>query len=389
MCENRVNAYRPDQERAVRLLHRLKDWRDSELISREQHDRMAGDLDTGLRRTNVFLRATLFVFGTLIVLAAIGLTAVTFRPGQYTVWLLFAAPAGACYAAATVLVRRYRLYRFGIEEAFVVAAILWSGGAAAFSVEPFTADDIGFGIGFMAAAAVGFVCFFQFGYEYAAVIAMASAALAPFQLVESDIARRSIGAAILALMFFVARLEREKHGDEFPGDSYGILETAAWAGIYLLLNLKVSAWLSHPVEAGPYYWLTYALIWMLPAAGLWIAMRQRHRLMLDLNIILAIATLMSNKPYLNAGQKPWDPIAFGLLLIAVALGTRRWLASGEGGARSGLVPFRLLASERERLAAAGTASVMQPSPHPQHAPAEPQPGFGGGRSGGGGATGSL
>lgn len=384
-----MNAYRPDQERAVRLLHRLKDWRDSQLISADQHDRMAGDLDTGLRRTNVFLRATLFVFGTLIVLAATGLTAVTFRPGQYTVWLLFAATAGACYAAAIVLVRSYRLYRFGIEEAFAVAAILSSGAAAAFIFEPFITGDIGFGIGFIAAAAVGFVCFFQFGYEYAAVIALASAALAPFPLVESDIARRSAGVAILALMFFAARRERQKHGDEFPGDSYGILETAAWGGIYLLLNLKASAWLSHPVEAGPYYWLTYVLIWMLPGAGLWMAIRQRHRLMLDLNIVLAIATLMSNKPYLDAEPKPWDPIAFGLLLIAVALGTRRWLASGTGGARNGLVPHRLLASERDRLAAAASASVLQPSPHPQHGPAEPQPGFGGGRSGGGGATGSF
>ena len=386
-----MSAYSDDQERAVRMLHRVRDWWQSELISGEQHDRMAAGLETGLRRTNVFLRATLFVFGMLIAIAATGLVAVMIDPGDWALWILAAGAAGACFVMAAWLVNGNRLYRFGIEEAFAVASILFTGIAAGFFVDNFTSfrTDLDMGLGIVAAAVTAFIVFFEFGFVYAAIIGMAAAALAPFPLLQSDVASRSVAIVVLAAMFLAARLERAEHGDEFPGDNYAVLETAAWAGIYFVVNLKISSWLAHPAESGPFYWSTYALIWMLPAAGLWIAIRERHRLLLDLNIVLAIVTMMSNKPYLGAEQQPWDPITFGILMIAIALGLRRWLASGEGGARNGFVPYRLLASERDRLSAAGSASVVQPSLHPQHGPEAPKPGFGGGGSGGAGAGGSF
>jgi hypothetical protein len=299
------------------------------------------------------------------------------------------AAAGA-FAAAAFLIRTYHLYRFGIEEAFTVSGILFVAFAVGFAVDRGTSGDTAAGVACAAAAVTAFIVFFQFGFVYAAVMAMAFAAVAPFQLADADMARRLIAAAILAALFFAARLQRGDHGDEFPGDNYAIIETAAWAGIYFLLNLKASSWWSHADEAGWFYWATYAAIWMLPAAGLWIAIREKHRLMLDLNIVLAIATLMSNKPYLNAARNAWDPIVFGVLMIGIAVGVRRWLAGGEGGSRAGFVPVRLLASERERLAAAGNISVLQPSVHPQHPSAPTEPAVGaGGRSGGAGASGKF
>src|SRR5574341_257962 len=384
-----MSLYHSDQERAVRWLHDVRDWWKSELISREQHDRMAADLETGLRRTNVFLRATLFVFGMVIALAATALVGVIFEPRNAMIWILLTFAAGACFAAAVFLVNSYQLYRFGIEEAFAVAGILFAGVAVALLFEPMMDDDIAFGIGFMAAAVAALIVFFQFGFVYAAVMGMAFAAVAPFPQVDSDIVSRSLAVAVMAAFFLAARLQRKEYGDEFPGDDYAVIETAAWAGIYVLMNLQISAWLSSPDDSGPFYWITYGVIWMLPAAGLWIAIRERHRLLLDLNIVLAIVTMMSNKPYLNAEQKPWDPITFGILMVAIALGVRRWLDSGEGGARNGVVSYRLLASERDRLSAAGNVSVVQPSLHPQHAPEQPKPGFGGGGSGGAGTSGKF
>ena len=73
--------------------------------------------------------------------------------------------------------------------------------------------------------------------------------------------------------------------------------------------------------------------------------------MLDANIVMAIVTMMTNKPYLGGEQKPWDPIVFGVLMIAIALGlqamARRAARTDRGAASS---RARLLASERERLA---------------------------------------
>ena len=105
-------------------------------------------------------------------------------------------------------------------------------------------------------------------------------------------------------------------------------------------------WVSSVDALPAFYWATYVAIWLVPAAGLWMAMRDRQRLLLDVNILLAIVTLMSNKQYLGAEQMPWDPILFGVLLVGVALGLRRWLSSGPNGSRQGVVAERLLASER-------------------------------------------
>jgi hypothetical protein len=47
-------------------------------------------------------------------------------------------------------------------------------------------------------------------------------------------------------------------------------------------------------------------------------------------------------------------------MIAIALGLKRWLASGADGSRRGFIAERLLASERERLALAGGATALAP-----------------------------
>jgi len=98
--------------------------------------------------------------------------------------------------------------------------------------------------------------------------------------------------------------------------------------------------------------------------------------------------LMSNKAYLGAEPKPWDPILFGVLLITIAIGLRRWLTSGEHAGRRGFVAHRLLASEKARLALAGSATVFAPGAPPSHAHGSPAIG-GGGSSGGAGASGKF
>ena len=100
---------------------------------------------------------------------------------------------------------------------------------------------------------------------------------------------------------------------------------------------------------------------------------------------MAIVTLMTNKPYLNGVQQPWDPIVFGALMIAIAAGLKRWLASGADGSRGGFIAERLLASEQERLAIAGGATALAPGA-PQPHSHEPPPSFDGGSSGGAGAS---
>lgn len=134
------------------------------------------------------------------------------------------------------------------------------------------------------------------------------------------------------------------------------------------------------------------MIWLLPAAGLWLSIRDRDRPLLDASLAMGLATLLTNKPYLGAARKPWDPILLGLLLIGAAIVVRRWLANGDTGSRHGFTARRLLRSDTETRAAVAIASAaLHGTPaHPHSDPSSPDP-FkgGGGRSGGAGAGGSF
>ena len=384
-----MSAYDAADERAIRASGHVDDWAESGLISDDQRARMAADVKVDLRRTNRFLRATLFIFGFLIINAVAGLVVLIVDVNdEFFVSILCGIAGASAFAVAALLVGKYRLYRFGIEEAGAVASVVFFAVSAVLLLEPWVPDDLLFSIAMATGAAGAFAVFRHFGYEYAAAAAVLGAAMVPFQFTDVDWARRLASITILAGVFVIARQWRGRHGHEFPGDIYAIVEAVAWGGMYLVINLQASPWLSHTDESGPFYWATYAATWLLPAAGLWIAVRDKHRLLLDVNAVAALVTLMTNKAYLHAPRYPWDPIVFGVLLIGVAVGLRRYVA---GGTPNGFVTHRLLASEKERLALAGTVSVLQPNVHTPHAATtSSDPGIGGGgRSGGAGASGSY
>ncbi len=377
-------VYPRDVERAIRQQRMVDDWATSGLLEAEQRDRIMPELQVDLRRTNKFLRLTLFVFGFIIVNASIGLVAIFIGDAsEATMSVLALVAAGALFWLAESLIARYRLYRFGIEEAAAIASVIFFAIGAGL----FMQSDLSSLQAFMAAAGGAFILFQRFGFVYAGVAAVLLAGMIPFNLeiVRADTPRRMIAAVVFLVIFGIARERRNDHDGEFPGDAYGVLETTAWVGLYMMANLKVSSWVSIDDGYWQFYWATYIVIWILPAIGLFLAVRDRHRWMLDANIAMALITMMSNKEYLGAEQKPWDPIVFGLLLIGIAVGLKRWLSSGPDGSRRGFIAQRLLASERERLSAAGGAAALVPGAPSPHSHPAPEIGDGG-RSGGAGAS---
>jgi hypothetical protein len=385
-----MSAYADDEERDIRTARLVRDWAASGLITEQQREQMLPELEVDLRRTNKFLRITLFVFGLMILQSVAGLLALSIGVADESVaGVICALVAAGSFWIANVLVTRYRLYRFGIEEAAAVASIILAAASALLfsTMGSGRLSDVPIAIALAIAAAVAFALFRRFGYVYAAVIAMLLMVAAAFIPGSSDLLHRTIAAAMLTMFFVLARGARQRHGLDFQADSFAIIEAAAWIGLYLVINLQISQWLSSPEDRTAFYWATYVVTWLMPAAGLWIAVRDRHRMLLDVNIVMAIVTLMTNKAYLGAPRQPYDPVAFGVLLIVVAIGVRRFLASGDDRSRGGYVAERLLASEKERLGVVGTVSVLHQGPVAQ--PAQQPPIGGGGRSGGAGASGEF
>lgn len=384
-----MSAYSLEDERAIRTGRLVEDWTQSGLLTQEQRDIVMPQLAVELRRTNLFLRLTLFVFGGVILQSALGLMAIFFGFANATGMAALCIVAGAgCFWLSSHLVRRYRLYRFGVEEVVALSA----AGLVAVGVTLFVVNDSDLAavVGLTLAAATLAALYIHFGYVYAALLAMAATAALPFQLGDNESLQRAIAIAVLAAIAIAVRRARAPHGDEYPGDALAVIEAAAWLGIYLLLNMVASSGITRVDRTATFYWITYAAIWVVPAAGLVLALRGRERPLLLVSLAMALATLLSNKEYLGSPRYEWDPIVFGLFLMGVAVVVRRWLASGEGGQRHGYTASRLVASDRAHLGhlaivSAAQADVPVAASTP---PSDPAIG-GGGRSGGAGAGGSF
>jgi len=388
-----MRRYTAEDEERIRAQAHVRAWARAGLLAADQAAALDVRLRTDLRRTNVFLRAVLALFTAVIVAASVGLVFVWsgFDRTQAATAATFAGAAVVCAALAEYLVAAFRLYRYGVEEMLAVAAavlLALSADQAAHALRLSHAHAI------MAAVAAGasLAAYRRLGLLYAAVGALAAATLVPFGLGMSEAAQHAIAAAICAVVFAWMRALHARHGDDFPGDEYAALGAAAYAGVYLTLNLRVFE-LFNPFDAlalaqvdRRFYWATYAATWQLPAVALALSIREKDRLLLTVAIGSALATLSTNKPYLGWPRQTWDPILLGLLLIAIATAVRRWLGSGPAGARGGFTAEKILERDRDALSAIATASAAWPHQHDHqaHRPEPPPSQFEGGRSGGGG-----
>jgi hypothetical protein len=400
-----VRAYSASSEEALRARDLLKDWAGEGLLTDAQYQRMEQETVCGLRRTNIFLRLVLFLFTLIIVGAAAALFFVVFlsRPSAQTTGIFLLIFAGISYAAAELAVSRARLYRYGIEEALAVCSVAFLCVGMHFAFfENRAYSPPSHEMQFLVPTAGAFASlgiWRRFGLPYAFLAAMIFVVFVPGYWTSSHSAQHLIVAAFYAAGLITVAALRSRHRFTYLNDGYSIVEALLWLGIYLAINLQLSSldllqqWWSGPPAGAefsrPFYWTTWVLTWCLPPAVLARGLlRHRDRFVIAVGAIVAILTLVTNKPYLGWQRHTWDPMLLGVLLIGVALFIRRWLARGTGGIRHGFTARRLSGKDKQWMNAGTTAlGLLSPSlttPSPQTD--SPDVHFGGGDSGGGGAS---
>src|SRR2546427_1705075 len=193
--------------------------------------------------------------------------------------------AALCFGLAECLVAKFRAYRFGVEEALGVGAVVLVIAAVAQMMSNANIDsvlmsnaniDSVLAMALALGAIGGLLLYLRFGFVYAGVIAIACAAMIPFPLVHPVVARHLLAAVILLVSFVVVR------GND-------LFQATAWVGLYVVLNLQISP--DAVNDRGWFYWTTYVMIWLLPILGLSLSLRARDRLLMDVSGAMVIATL--------------------------------------------------------------------------------------------------
>jgi hypothetical protein len=391
-----VRAYSESSEEARRARDLLEDWRGEGLVSTEQYQRMEQETVCELRRTNIFLRLVLFLFTLIIVGAAVGLFFMLFlrHAGDQTIGVFLLIFAALSYAAAEIAVSKAQLYRYGIEEALAACSVgfLCVGMPIAFP------GQTGF-LSPLAGVIASVWIWRRFGLPYAPLAAMIFIAW-----LAEDWTWSPEGLHLTVALFYAAGLAtvaalRPRHRFTFLDSEFSIAEACLWLGIYLALNLQLSPldllrhWAvgSRPTSqyARLFYWTTWVLTWCLPPVVLARGLRLKDRFVIAAGAIATILTLVTNKSYLGWERHAWDPMLFGLFLAGVAILIRRWLARSADGIRHGFTAQRLSGKDKRWMNIGATtiglaAPNILPAPAAQTADAGVQ--FGGGDSGGGGAS---
>ncbi|MGD0988245.1 MAG: hypothetical protein ABR874_10565 [Candidatus Sulfotelmatobacter sp.] len=399
-----MRLYSASSEETLRARQLLKEWRDDGFLTEVQYERLEKETVSDLRTTNLFLRLALFFFTLISVAASAGLWFAVFvsRPSQQTTGAFLLIFAVACYAAAEVAGSRLRLYRYGIEEALTVCSVafLCAGMQAAFfsSILYSPHPDASQFLVPAAGAVFSLWIWHRFGLWYAFPAAMIFLIFLPNYSSFSHAAQHLTVAVFYASGLLCVAVARSRHHFDYLEKVYSLAEAFLWFGIYLAINLQISSldlparqWGGNRIASQfgrPFYWTTWVLIWCLPPLVLARGVRQKNRPVIAAGLIVAVLTLISNKPYLGWPRHTWDPMLLGVLLTGVAVFVRRWLDRGLGRQRNGYTAERLSGKDEHSI---GTASavfgLITPSSITPVAQTNNQGvRFGGGSSGGGGAS---
>lgn len=401
-----MRIYTASSEETLRARKLLTDWAGEGFLTQEQYQRLEQDTVSELRTTNIFLRLILFLFTLITMAAAVGLFFVLSRPSDQAAGSFLLMVAVLCYAASEIAVSQFRLYRYGVEEALAACSVVFLcvGMQLAFfrgsiySGKPNPAE-------FMVPAAGAIFSLWiwrRFGFRYAFLGAMVFALFLPGYWTTSHSAEHAILALLFAIGLICIIAVRSGHRFDSLNEDYSLVEALLWLGVYLTINLQLSAfdprmqWWGFGTTAKSefarsFYWATWVMIWCLPPVVLVRGIRRKDRFVIAVGSILAILTLVSNKPYLGWPRHTWDPMLLGILLTGVALFIRRWLADGPGGIRRGFTATRLSGRDKQWTNAGSmvlglvTPQSITPSPQTTAPPVR----FGGGHSGGGGASGDF
>ncbi len=379
-------------ERLVYEREKVRDWRRSGLIVESQLAAIEAAQSAAPGLAGLAIRALLFGLGVAAMAAFYGVAGPSMRDWhEADAGWFFLFEGALALAIGEIVAVIFHLYRFGIEEALLLGGpflMAWGTGLAWGSGlrKDLTPELIAGGC----VGAVLFTLVYARRRHLAAAlaaVASASAGLAGFQLSHP----RGALACLWTTLCAAAMARREI--PDFERERWETLQGMLALLIPLAFNLRLENLVGGVVSrgAGLEYWLSYAAVWLIPAALMPAAIRLRHRPLMIAAAIGLLVAIMTNKPYWGIQRQDWDPAILGLLLMGIAAVLERWLRTGPGGLRNGFTAAAVVV-ERDSdfgasalLVAGATAVISSPNP----APADTGLKGGGGSSGGAGASGGF
>jgi len=400
-----VVLYPPQQEENIYIRQQAQAWRRSGLITEEQLGAVNDHTDIQLRQTSLFFRILFFVFTLLCAGAIVGLFVwlLDFKDANFIAVMLIFFGA-AFYIAAEYLAGKYLFYRHGVEEALVVMAMVLfcAGCGILLSENHLTLTQLRIVVPALLAIIACWI-YLRFGFLYAAGMSIVALSFIPFQFNLSPAAERIMLFSVLCVIFVFSLLADKPDLEDFRKNRYAKIQACLLAAMYLTVNLEIPGIIglimrdTHVVHLNAQlfppsiYWSSYVLTFLIPAAAIYWGIKSRKRIIINVGLVMACATLATNKSYLGWTRYAWAPAILGIILVGLSLLITRWLNSGADQRRFRFTARNILKPEEGGITPADVAAALTPGViETQQPPAGTQEQyFEGGASGGGGVEGKF
>lgn len=398
-----LKAYDPTWAWHLLLRAQADRWQRRELLSAAQHAAIVAAYPLDYYRPAWPLRVALFFFTWLAISMGCGFAYPLFdlaSDGGFPLMVLIAAFCGGCFLVLELSIRSKKLFRAGVDNAMLYAALL-AGVGLIFYVFTNGAPTAGADASLFAAFWPIGALLFTLALLLAAVVRYADAvvlvvAFVVFLALVAFVAlfvHAAVGRAGLPFLLMLAAAAVYKLQQRFAArpDAYyyhSCLSTAKalalvffyLAGNYFIVregNAQLGNFASQQIPLAP---LFYVLTAIIPLAYVVWGLRRHDRLLLLIGLLGLAFSLFTLRYYRSLLPPEIAATLGGAVLVAVAGATLRYLRPARHGLTS-LPDDEPQHFNLESLVVAQTASV----------PGAPTPGFafGGGQSGGGGATGQF
>lgn len=396
-----MRAEAAEADRRLEVREAARGWERAGAIDEATRKAVDAAYPDGRSRLGPVFRVLVFGFTVVAVNAMLGLFFLVMASGlEKAGWFLLLLFGLFLAAATEYQMGPLRRSQGGIESATAFLAVGYlMGGLAWLLLEGWHGGNPPITLLLILLALVLGAAAYRWGYWVFA----AAAALVLFNLM----ARTGFGRVLWALVPLALApvlLAAANSEGLVPAHRRCCQAMAVVALVCLYLSVHLSSWdwrllenmaggrhLSEVGEASPLRSLFALATALVPIAILGWGIAARGRLLINLGLVGLLASIVTLRLYVHVAPLWAALLMGGAGAIGLALALRRVLDSGPGHERRGFTAELLFADPERRSALEVAAGVVSLSPAARPVDQAVQPGFqgGGGRSGGGGATGEF
>lgn len=346
-------AYNQTVINNISILKKARKWYALNLLKRDQLELANKKYPMNIYNPNLFIKIGLFIFTLFAILALLGLFALFFFTGRNSLdgEKLFSIVAPIIFTVACIFtlekfIKAKMIYRSGVDEALLYAAIVFLYSALYFMINyvspKFTENDLLLLLliifPFIAFAAIryidtivtiaAFIIFYAIWFLFILKIGTVAKLIMPFAMM------------ILSILIYRV-VKKQQLNSKLIGWKNGLITCEAiamivfyLAGNYFVIRESSIEFFNLELSKGedvPLAILFYVFTAIVPIIYIYLGLNKKNKISLWIGLLLVVLSALTFKYYFSLGHPEISLTIAGIIMIAIAYVSIRYLKTDKHG----------------------------------------------------------